>query len=131
MVDPQVRTAIDASYLWAQAVAYVPHGATAANGEDITMRQYLIALSALAVVAGTPVAAKDFTVKYSDLNLKSEQGQKALERRIDEAARDYCGVDTARTGSRLMSQGTRECYQDARNAAREEMALLDKSQLGG
>lgn len=96
------------------------------------MRQYLIALSALAVVAGTPAAAKDFTVKYSDLNLKSAKGQKELERRIDEAARDYCGVDNRRVGTRMRSQGTRDCYKDARAAAREEMALLlDKSQLGG
>jgi UrcA family protein len=96
------------------------------------MRQYLIALSALAVVAGTPVAAKDFTVKYSDLNLKTEKGQKVLERRIDQAAREYCGVDTSRTGSRMISQSTRECYQAARDAAREQMALLvDNSQLGG
>ena len=96
------------------------------------MRQYLIALSALAIVAGTPVAAKDFTVKYSDLNLKSAKGQKELERRIDEAARDYCGVDSRRVGTRMRSQGTRQCYKDARAAARDEMALLiDKSQLGG
>ena len=96
------------------------------------MRQYLIALSALAVVAGTPVAAKDFVVKYADLNLKSPKGQKELERRIDEAARDYCGVDSRRVGTRMRSQGTRECYRDARAAAREEMALLlGKTQLGG
>ena len=53
-------------------------------------------------------------------------------RRIDEAARDYCGVDSRRVGTRMRSQGTRQCYKDARAAARDEMALLiDKSQFGG
>jgi len=96
------------------------------------MRQYLIALSALAVAAGSPVAAKDFVVKYSDLNLASVKGQKELERRIDEAARSYCGLDTHQTGTRMRSQSTLNCYRDARAAARQEMAvLIDKSQLGG
>jgi UrcA family protein len=100
--------------------------------EDTIMRHYLIALSAFAIVAGTPLAAKDFTVQYSDLNLKSDKGQKELQRRIDKAAREYCGVDSRRVGSRMRSQGTRDCYKDARTAAREEMALLiGKSQLGG
>ena len=96
------------------------------------MRQYLIALSALAVVAASPLAAKDFTVNYADLNLKSEQGQKALERRIDKAARDFCGVGVGQTGSRVVPQGTRQCYQDARNAARQQIGqLVEQSQLGG
>lgn len=96
------------------------------------MRQYLIALSALAIVAGSPVAAEDFTVKYGDLNLKSEQGRKALERRIDQAARDYCGVGAVQTGSRIVDPSKRQCFQTARNAAREQVdALVEQSQLGG
>lgn len=96
------------------------------------MRQYLIALSAVAVAAGTPLAAKDFTVEHSDLNLQTAKGQKELERRIDSSAREYCGVDSRRVGSRMRSQGTRDCYKDARTAAREQMSLLiAKGQLGG
>jgi UrcA family protein len=132
MVDRRVRSDSLAPYLSSQAVAHVPIRATAAYEEEIAMRQYLIALSALTVVAGAPAAAQDFAVKYSDLNLQSAKGQKELERRIDKAAREYCGLDAPRSGTRMHSQGTRDCYRDARAAARQEMAaLLDKSQLGG
>jgi UrcA family protein len=96
------------------------------------MRQYLIALSALVVAAGSPVAAEDFVVKHADLDLASAKGQKELERRIDLAARTYCGLDAQKTGTRVRPQGARECYRDARAAAREQMAMLvEKSQLGG
>ena len=96
------------------------------------MRQYLIALSAAAFVAATPLAAKDLTVKYSDLNLRSEQGQKELARRIDTAARDYCGMDTGLSGTRIRAKSTNQCYHDARDAARESMdQLVAQAQLGG
>jgi UrcA family protein len=116
----------------AQAVALVPIEQPPPYEEESTMRQYLIALSAFAVVAASPVVARDFTVNYADLNLKSEQGQRALERRIDKAARDYCGVGVGQTGSRVISHSTRQCYQDARNAARQQIGeLVEQSQLGG
>jgi UrcA family protein len=96
------------------------------------MRQYLIALSAFAVVAGTPVAARDFVVKYDDLNLQSAQGQKELERRIDKSAREYCGLDRQHVGTRIPQKSARNCFASARTAAREQMnTLLGKSQLGG
>lgn len=96
------------------------------------MRKYLIALSAIAVVATTPAAAKDLSVNYQDLNLRSDKGQKELQRRIDVAAREYCGIDSRRVGTRVRSQGMRNCYHDARNAAREQMdALITRNQLGG
>ena len=101
-------------------------------GKETKMRQYLIALSAFAIVAAGPLAAEDFTVKYNDLNLKSEQGRKALERRIDKAAREYCGVGELQTGSRIVASSTRQCYEEARNAAREQLgSLVEQSQLGG
>ena len=96
------------------------------------MRQYLIALSAIAVLATTPVAARDLSVNYNDLNLRSDKGQKELQRRIDVAAREYCGIDSRRVGTRVRSNGMRACYHDARNAARQEMdALIARNQLGG
>ena len=95
------------------------------------MRQYFIALSAVAIVAATPVAARDFKVVYSDLDLQTASGQKQLSHRIDKSAREYCDLSTE-TGSRIPRQGARECYVSARAAAREQMkALVEKSQLGG
>jgi UrcA family protein len=96
------------------------------------MRQYLIAVSALAVVAGTPAAARDFVVKYDDLNLQTAKGQKELERRIDRSAREYCGLDRQHVGTRIAQKSARNCFSDARTAAREEMAgLIGKDGLGG
>ena len=96
------------------------------------MRQYLIALSAVAFAAATPLAAKDLTIKYSDLNLRSEKGQKELSQRIDTAAREYCGMDSRRVGTRLRAKGATQCYHDARNAARESMdQVIAQAQLGG
>ena len=98
------------------------------------MRTTLIALSALALVAGVPAAAKDFVVVHKDLDLSTAKGQKTLDQRIDAAAREYCGVDVQLTGSRVKGSrtGTKECYQSARTAAREQMAsLIEEAQRGG
>ena len=96
------------------------------------MRHYLIALTAFAVVAGTPVAARDFVVKYDDLNLQTAQGKKQLERRIDKAAREYCGLDAQHVGTRIPQKSARNCFSSARTAAREQLdAMVGKSQLGG
>ena len=96
------------------------------------MRTTLIALSALALVAGAPAAAKDFVVAYKDLDLSTAKGQKTLDKRIDAAARVYCGMDVQMTGSRTKGRGAGECFASARDAAREQMAsLIEKAQRGG
>ena len=96
------------------------------------MRNYLIALSALAVVVGTPLAAQDLKIPYSDLDLQTAKGQKALDRRIAQAAREYCETQTTITGSRIVSQAARDCYQNTLAAAREQVAAMQsKGQLGG
>ncbi len=96
------------------------------------MRTTLIALSALVLVAGVPAAAKDFVVAYKDLDLSTTKGQKALDRRINAAAREYCGMDVQITGSRIKDVGASECFASVREAAREQMAsLIEKAQRGG
>jgi len=96
------------------------------------MRTTLIALSALALVAGVPAAAKDFVVVYNDLDISTKKGQKTLDQRINAAAREYCGVDVQITGSRIKGGGAWECFASAREAAREQMAsLIEKAQRGG
>ncbi|MGX7951174.1 UrcA family protein [Tsuneonella sp. HG249] len=96
------------------------------------MRTPLIALTALTLIAGVPAAAEDFVVRYDDLDLASPKGQKALDKRIDAAARAYCGVGVQRTGTRVKGSNTAQCYQSARNAAREKMAaLVEQKSKGG
>lgn len=49
--------------------------------------------AALAATVSTAALAEpvSLTVRYSDLDLASADGQKALDRRIDQAARTVCG----------------------------------------
>lgn len=96
------------------------------------MKTPLIALSALLIATGAQAANRDFTVNYKDLDLSSPKDQKTLERRISSAARDYCGTNVKRTGSNLRANSNHQCYNDARVAAREQMAeLVSKAQKGG
>ena len=96
------------------------------------MRIQLIAFAALALGAAAPALANDFVVKHNDLDLSTPKGQKALQGRIDAAARKYCAMDEIRTGSRTRAENSSACYQQARAAAREQMAsLIAKAQLGG
>lgn len=92
--------------------------------------------SALALMgAAAPALAKsngDMVIKYSDLNLNSPSGQKSLERRIDKAARDFCGIDRQKTGTRIPARQDTDCYRQAKALATQQMAkLLDDSRLGG
>lgn len=89
-----------------------------------------------ALFVGSPALAKpatdDFVVRYSDLNLASEAGQKALERRIDKAAKEYCGVDAAPTGTRISPAEQRSCYRELRRQARQQFAaVVAEARLGG
>jgi UrcA family protein len=91
------------------------------------MRIALIALSAAALVAGPQAAAQDLVIPYEDLDLSTAKGQKALDRRIESAAREYCGANEVQTGTRVKPTGVSQCIKDTRAAARQQMAsLVDK-----
>ncbi len=79
------------------------------------------ALSA-AVLAAPAAAAPVVGVKYSDLNLATEAGQAALDARIDRAARDVCGVDEIRTGTRTPSSEARRCYKETKANVHKQVA---------
>ena len=65
------------------------------------MKMLLGTIAALGLALPTVAIAaenRSIDVQYSDLNLATPEGQKALERRIDKAAKQVCGADEARTG---------------------------------
>ena len=104
------------------------------------MKSAYIALAAIGsalALAGTaaPALAQsngDLVIVYSDLNLDTAKGQKTLKRRIDKAARQFCGMDRKLTGSRLRTGQDTECYKQAKALATQQMAkLIDNSQFGG
>lgn len=72
-------------------------------------------------------------VQYGDLDLTTDQGQSALQRRIESAARDVCGMAERATGSIIPSLESRRCYARAReNIDREIAVLVDRqTQRGG
>ena len=97
------------------------------------MRKSIIALATIGtMVTAAPAFAGGVSVEYRDLNLTNEQGQQALERRIDKAAKAVCDYDRARTGSRMTNPQVEQCYRDAKEQATQQMAVIVNSErLGG
>ena len=99
------------------------------------MKYTLAALAALSLSAPAVAnAAEEQTimVEYKDLNLTSEKGQRILERRINAAAREVCGLNDVPTGSRIVRPESRACYAKAKSGAMTRYAaLVADSQLGG
>jgi UrcA family protein len=89
------------------------------------MRHLMAAFAVLALGTGTSAAAEDtIVVKYKDLNLASEEGQKALDKRIDSAARNFCRFNSLQTGTRNTKRAQTECVDQARAAARAQVLAL-------
>ncbi len=100
------------------------------------MKSFAFAAAAIGLVASPAFAgvekAPTTSVSYADLNLESVEGQKALDARIDSAARKICQVDRVRTGTRLISAESRSCYDKARASAKKQVATaVADQQLGG
>ena len=90
-----------------------------------------LALVAAPAAAGTD-GAQTMEIEYRDLNLDTVQGQEALDRRIDVAARKVCEVGAERTGTRIQSSAARKCFNEARAKAHQQMAsIVERQQLGG
>ena len=90
------------------------------------------ALRAEAALAETPSGNVETYVSYvktADLNLASEGGQRALDRRLAQAAREVCGVPSE---SDLVGQNkARECRNEAiQRAGAEREALLAAANRG-
>jgi UrcA family protein len=99
------------------------------------MKTPLFALAAtMIVVASTPALAEtgpDMIVRYADLDLSSEAGQKTLESRIDAAAKKYCGVGDQRTGTRLGASKAKVCYREAKRLANQQFAAIISDERRG
>ena len=102
------------------------------------IRSITLALAAAAALAAPAVATaatkQENTkgVQYKDLDLATEAGQKALESRMDAAAREVCGLDDVRTGTRIASREARECYKSARAQIGEQLSqVVSRQTVGG
>lgn len=98
------------------------------------MKSPLFAITAAAVLGAvaTPAFAESLSIPYQDLNLATAEGQKALDRRIDDAVREFCGMDRTATGTRISSREARQCYAETRAQAQKQFAaIVDEQRLGG
>ncbi len=102
------------------------------------MKMHSLALALAATVLTVPAAATEdeapsVEVRYSDLDLTSEAGQRQLDRRLERAAREVCGMDEKVVGSYLRPRHSRECYLEARRHLDQEFAQLvsRKKTVGG
>ncbi|MBX7494653.1 UrcA family protein [Qipengyuania sp. 6B39] len=93
-----------------------------------------LAAAGLAMTAAPTLAqdAQSVHVSYADLNLASPEGQKRLDRRIDNAAREVCGYHAVRSGTRIPDPKARACFDRARANAQDRVAAaIEASALGG
>lgn len=71
-------------------------------------------------------------VPTADINLATPEGQKRLDQRLEKAARTVCRTTSLTTGSRILSQESRECLAKARSDSKQQVALLmNNEQRGG
>ena len=92
-----------------------------------------VAAAAIATLStAAPVLADQVSVSYKDLDLATPEGQSTLARRLDGAARDACGYNASRTGTRMPSRSAVECYRQARTQAKNTLAaILEQTRTGG
>ena len=83
------------------------------------------ALLGAATVFAVPAAAQSsVAVKYADLDLTTSAGQARLERRIDKAVREVCGMDQTNVGTRLPSDEAEQCYNETKVRIQAQVATM-------
>lgn len=82
----------------------------------------ILAAALGAAMLSAPAFAGPAGVSYADLDLATPAGQAQLDRRIDKAAREMCGITDIRTGTLLQSTSSKECYQATKASARKQVA---------
>ena len=82
----------------------------------------VIAFSLPAIASADELAGRSEKVTYSDLNVEKEAGAQSLYRRIQQAAKRVCGVESIRTvrGARIEAE-QRSCYHESLNQAVAEV----------
>lgn len=76
----------------------------------------IVALSFPAVAAASPesgIKGKSVKVSYADLDLEKEAGAKSLYRRLQQASKEACGVETLQNaGSVRVMAEMKRCYRE-------------------
>lgn len=81
----------------------------------------IVVLSAPAIASAAPengIKGKSVKVSYADLNLQKEAGAKVLYRRLQQASKQACGVESLQVaGSVSAVAQMNQCYRETLTAA--------------
>ncbi|MDF1834772.1 MAG: UrcA family protein [Alteraurantiacibacter sp. bin_em_oilr2.035] len=82
--------------------------------------------AATPAIAGALDEVTVATVRYSDLDLSTQSGQRQLHARLRNAAQYVCGMDIRTPGSLIPSREARACYsENLRNLERRIATLVE------
>jgi UrcA family protein len=98
--------------------------------KTITAALLSAAIFATPLVASAQEGGRTTGVTYRDLDLATQEGRTELDRRIDAAAREACGMDETILGTRLPTSSQRRCYRDAREQLDQRFAQLVNANSG-
>lgn len=77
-----------------------------------------IVLSAPAIASADGLKGKAVKVSYTDLDLEKEAGAKTLYRRLQQASKQACGLESLKTaGSVKIMSEMKTCYRTTLNSA--------------
>ncbi len=100
------------------------------------LKNITLALAGVALIAAPAVSAQERDtrttgVSYTDLDLNTDEGTTELDRRIDNAAKEVCGMGERQTGSHMVSRDARSCYRDAKRQLDQHFAQVVEEQRRG
>ncbi len=102
--------------------------------KTISIKTGLAAALAASAMLAAPVSAAEgesVAVRYADLDLSTQEGQSALERRLNHAAEQVCGIDRRTSGMALPSMEARRCYRETVKNFEREIAIRAEAQQRG
>jgi len=96
--------------------------------ESKSLRGVVVAIVVLSLPAaamatgGSEIVGKSEKVRFADLNVEKEAGAKQLYRRLQQASKRVCGVDSLTVvGSLREMSRAKSCYKDSMDSAVAEI----------
>lgn len=86
---------------------------------------FALAASALALAGPASAQERDTRttgVTYADLDLATEAGRAQLAERIEDAAKQVCGMDERSLGSNIVTRESRACFREAKRQLEQHFA---------
>lgn len=101
------------------------------------MKTLAIATAAIGLVFTAAPALADqgeyrtMDVSVAGLDLDTPEGQALLDQRVQRAAREVCGYNEQRVGTRIRDNGARACLARVKAEAKKQVAAIREDQRRG